>query len=62
MERKKNGWNGAKYLEENPVIFRLASAVFFAMLQQEQQREHKLTHDFFTNGCAVIADDILLDG
>jgi len=49
-------------LEENPVIFRLASAVFFAMLQQEQQREHKLTHDFFTKGCAVIADDILLDG
>lgn len=51
-----------KYQEENPVIFWLASAGFFAMLQQEQQREHKLTHDFFTKSYTVIADDILLDG
>lgn len=48
--RKKTQWSFALLL------------LFFAMLQQEQQREHKLTHDFFTKSYAVIADDILLDG
>lgn len=36
--------------------------LYFAVLQQEQQREHKLTHNSFTKSCTVIADDILLDG
>lgn len=34
----------------------------FAVLQQEQQREHKLTHHSFTKSCTIITDDILLDG
>lgn len=36
--------------------------LYFAVLQREQQREHKLTHHSFTKSCTVIADDILLDG